>query len=123
MPPACQDFLRLNDCSQPDRQCAASHPTGGTVTVQARADVKQPSSLQLEVVDTGEGIAPEHLPFVFERFYRANTSRTRATGGADLCFAIVKQLVETHGSAVSVISAPGHGATFRCTLPISPHAA
>jgi signal transduction histidine kinase len=89
---------------------------GGQVTVTARPDGKW---MNVQVSDTGPGIAPEHLPYVFERFYRADPSRTRATGGAGLGLAIVKQLVEAHGGHVWVESTPGAGATFGFTLPLT----
>ena len=68
--------------------------------------------------DTGSGITPNDLPHIFERFYRADHSRARATGGAGLGLAIVKQLVELHGGQITVASTPGAGATFTFTLPI-----
>jgi signal transduction histidine kinase len=89
-------------------------PAGGTITIAARA---QPEAVEVAVTDTGSGIAPEHLPYVFERFYRADPARARATGGAGLGLAIVKQLVEAHGGQARVESAPGCGATFTFTLP------
>jgi signal transduction histidine kinase len=91
-------------------------PQGGQVTVTAQPDGKW---LKVEVCDTGPGIKPAHLPYVFERFYRADPSRTRATGGAGLGLAIVKQLVEAHGGRVWVESTPGAGATFGFTLPLA----
>jgi signal transduction histidine kinase len=90
-------------------------PPGGQVTVTAQPDGKWVS---VQVRDTGPGIAPEHLPYVFERFYRADPSRTRATGGAGLGLAIVKQLVEAHGGRVWVESTLGAGTTFGFTLPL-----
>jgi signal transduction histidine kinase len=95
-------------------------PAGGQVTVAARA---RGGAVEVAVRDTGEGIAPAHLPYVFERFYRADRSRARATGGAGLGLAIVKQLVEAHGGRVAVASAPGQGATFTVTLPAAAGAA
>jgi signal transduction histidine kinase len=71
----------------------------------------------LVVADTGAGIAPEHLPNIFERFYRADAARSQESGGAGLGLAIVKSLVEAHGGAVAVASAPGQGTTFTITLP------
>jgi signal transduction histidine kinase len=76
------------------------------------------SSVLITVTDTGPGIAAEHLPHIFERFYRADRARARATGGAGLGLTIVKQLVEAHGGRVWAASAPGQGATFTFTLPV-----
>jgi signal transduction histidine kinase len=92
-------------------------PDGGTILVSARATA---SGAAVEVADSGVGIAPEHLPHVFDRFYRSDPSRARTTGGAGLGLAIVKQLVEAHGGQVSVASVPGAGARFTFTLPSSP---
>ena len=75
--------------------------------------------VEVTVADTGEGIPPEHLPHVFERFYRADRSRSRATGGAGIGLAVVKQLVEAHGGRVGVESTPGRGTTLRFTLPVA----
>ncbi|MPY40394.1 HAMP domain-containing protein [Streptomyces phyllanthi] len=71
----------------------------------------------LEVADQGPGLTPEQSGRIFERFYRADTSRTRATGGAGLGLAIVHSLVTAHAGHVEVDSAPGRGATFRILLP------
>ncbi|WP_202918524.1 sensor histidine kinase [Streptomyces cavernae] len=71
----------------------------------------------LEVADQGPGLTPEQSSRIFERFYRADTSRTRATGGAGLGLAIVRSLVTAHAGEVAVDSAPGRGATFRILLP------
>jgi signal transduction histidine kinase len=76
-----------------------------------------PNELEVFVTDTGEGIDAEHLPYLFERFYRADPSRSRATGGAGLGLAIVKNLVEAQGGRVQVDSIKGKGATFSFTLP------
>ena len=96
---------------------AVTHaPEGGAVTVAARC---RDSAVEIAVRDTGPGIAPEHLPRVFDRFYRADPSRARATGGSGLGLAIVKQLVEAHGGEVRVESEPGRGAVFTFSLPAS----
>ncbi|WP_245528112.1 HAMP domain-containing sensor histidine kinase [Cellulomonas gilvus] len=90
---------------------------GGTITLRARA-VDDPSRVALAVRDTGKGIAPEHLPHVFERFYRADTARDRASGGSGIGLAICKALTEAHGGTITAASAGvGAGATFVVTLP------
>jgi signal transduction histidine kinase len=97
---------------------AVAHtPEGGEVSVAARDGDER---VTVVVRDTGTGIPPEHLPFVFDRFYRADPSRARQTGGAGLGLAIVKQLVLAHGGDISVTSQPGQGSTFTFTLPVSP---
>ena len=91
-------------------------PSGGEITVLARA---AGTEVEVSVRDTGVGIALEHLPHVFDRFYRVDRSRTRATGGAGLGLAIVKQLVEAQGGRVWAESTPGVGSTFCFTLPVA----
>ena len=76
-----------------------------------------PGSVRVAVVDTGAGIPPEDLPHVFERFYRADKSRTPGShNGAGLGLAIARQIVELHGSTLSVESRPGEGAEFSFSL-------
>ncbi|NUK33786.1 HAMP domain-containing histidine kinase [Streptomyces lunaelactis] len=92
-------------------------PADGTVTLTAR----QAGDLAvLTVEDTGGGIAPEDLPHVFERFWRAEKSRSRRTGGSGLGLSIVRQLVEAHGGTVTADSPPGAGAAFTVRLPLGP---
>ena len=91
-------------------------PTQGRVEIRARV-INGDGEVSITVTDTGPGIAPEHLPFVFERFYRADDSRARSTGGAGLGLAIVKQLVEAQGGRVWVKSEPGKGSVFGVDLP------
>jgi signal transduction histidine kinase len=90
-------------------------PAGGQVTLLARA---APAHVQLIVADTGAGIAPEYLPNIFERSYRADASRQQETGGSGLGLAIVKSIVEAHGGQVCVESALGQGTTFTIALPM-----
>jgi signal transduction histidine kinase len=89
---------------------------GGQIAVLARA---AGSEVDVSVRDTGLGIAPEDLSHVFDRFYRVDKSRTRATGGAGLGLTIVKQLVEAQGGRVWAESTPSVGSTFHFTLPIA----
>jgi signal transduction histidine kinase len=89
---------------------------GGEIGIAARASGQW---VEVSVRDTGTGIAAEDLPYVFDRFYRADRSRSRATGGAGLGLAIVKQLVEAHGGRVEVESEVGRGTEFTFTVPLS----
>jgi len=89
-------------------------PSGGSVVVKVTSD---PKGVSLAVADTGIGIAPEDLPHVFDRFYRADKARTRADGGTGLGLAVARQLVEAHGGQITVQSEPGHGSTFTVRLP------
>lgn len=89
----------------------------GGVTVAARGDAAEGV---VEVRDSGPGIPEEELPFVFERFYRVDRSRTRATGGAGLGLTIVKTLIEAHGGRIWARSRPGEGSTFGFALPLTP---
>lgn len=77
--------------------------------------------VRIMIQDSGTGITPEHLPYLFERFYRVDASRTRATGGTGLGLAIVKQLVQAHGGQISVTSQAGKGSSFTFTLPALIH--
>ncbi len=91
-------------------------PHDGTIRIMAE---QAGGELVIKVIDTGRGIAPEHLPYLFERFYRADRSRARATGGAGLGLAIVKQLVEAQGGQVDLESTPGQGTTVTFTVPVA----
>jgi signal transduction histidine kinase len=89
-------------------------PTGGTVSVQAEVVAE---TVRVTVQDSGEGIAPNDLPHVFDRFYRGEKSRNQATGGSGLGLAIAKGIVEAHGGQIDVESNPGRGARFHFCLP------
>jgi signal transduction histidine kinase len=92
-------------------------PPGGAIRVRVR---RLPTEIELSVSDTGDGIEPEFLPFVFERFRQADASTTRRHGGLGIGLAIVRQLVEMHGGSVQVASpGPGQGSTFSVRMPIA----
>lgn len=91
-------------------------PDGGRVTVLARAAPDEEGSW-LAVRDTGSGIAAEHLPRIFERFYRVDAARSRAAGGTGLGLSIVRHLVEAHGGRVAAASEPGVGTTISAFFP------
>jgi len=89
-------------------------PNGGQVMVTA---VLEGSLVWVSIIDDGEGIGEEHLPYIFERFYRVDRSRARATGGSGLGLAIVKQLVQSQGGQLMVESKLGAGSKFPFSLP------
>jgi two-component system phosphate regulon sensor histidine kinase PhoR len=89
-------------------------PAGGRITCRAR---REDGGVALSVRDSGSGIAHEHLGRIFERFYRADTSRSREEGGTGLGLAIVKHLVEAHGGRVYAESERGRGTTVTCWFP------
>jgi two-component system phosphate regulon sensor histidine kinase PhoR len=78
---------------------------------------EHPGTVEFYVQDFGPGIASEHLPRIFERFYRVDKARSRETGGTGLGLAIVKHIVLNHGGTVRVESSVGHGSTFFFSLP------
>ncbi len=86
------------------------------VPIRIDADLKE-SELQIAVIDEGVGIEREHLPRLFERFYRTDNARSRAMGGTGLGLAIVKHIAQAHGGRVTVESTVGKGSTFRIHLP------
>jgi signal transduction histidine kinase len=92
---------------------------GGTVTVEL---AQHDGEAELDVIDTGIGIAGEDLPYIFERFWRGERSRARRTGGAGIGLAIVAELVRAHGGRIDVESKPGQGSRFRVMLPSEPPA-
>jgi len=83
------------------------------------AAMAQGNWVEVNVSDTGEGIPAEDLPNIFERFYRVDRSRARATGGSGLGLTIAKRLVEAHGGKIAVQSKLGKGSRFSFTLPIA----
>jgi two-component system sensor histidine kinase BaeS len=89
-------------------------PSGGGVTLRAN---RIGALAVVQVVDTGSGIAPESLPHVFDRFWRADSARGRRTGGSGLGLAITRQIVTDHGGTIEVTSQVGTGTTFTFSLP------
>ena len=91
-------------------------PAGGSVTIDA---IQRDNFLELSVTDSGEGIPTGALPRVFDRFYRADSSRQAITGGSGLGLAIVRAIIEAHGGSIWAENVPGNGARFVFTLPLS----
>lgn len=91
-------------------------PKDGSVTIDA---VQKGNWVEISITDTGEGIASQDLPYIFERFYRVDKSRTRSTGGHGLGLTIAKRLVEAHGGKIEVASKVGAGSRFSFTIPIT----
>ena len=89
---------------------------GGSIELSALPDGDK---LSIQVRDTGIGISADDLPHVFERFFRADKSRSREKGGSGLGLAIVKKVAEDHGGSVSAESTPGEGSIFKITLPLA----
>jgi two-component system sensor histidine kinase BaeS len=91
-------------------------PAGGHITVRVGQDGH---AAVLEVADDGPGIAAEHLPRIFDRFYRADKARSRAAGGSGLGLTIAKLLVDAHGGELTLTSEPGAGTVAALRLPLN----
>jgi len=89
-------------------------PPGGEIRITGR---RRGERIEISVADTGVGIAEEHLPRVFERFYRVDASRSRDDGGTGIGLAIARSIVEGHGGRIVALSDPGRGSTFTFDLP------
>src|SRR5262249_36978215 len=92
-------------------------PEGGRVTVVLG---KECDAVVVLVRDTGVGIPPEHLPRVFDRFYRVDKARSRALGGSGLGLSIAQSIVAAHGGRIELASEPGGGTTCTVALPAEP---
>ena len=90
-------------------------PHSGSISVSASTNG---NTAVVSISDTGIGISAEHLPHIFERFYRVDKARSRAEGGAGLGLAIAKQIAEAHGGKIDVESEIGKGTTFHISLPL-----
>jgi len=91
-------------------------PHGGIISISLS---HQGKIALVTIQDTGVGISQEHIPTIFDRFYRVNKARSRAEGGSGLGLAICKQIAEAHGGGISVVSQAGKGSTFSIRLPIN----
>jgi signal transduction histidine kinase len=117
LPPVNIDWQRVNEVLHNILENAVAHTRkGGAIKIAASQKGKW---VEVSVSDTGEGIPAEDLPRIFERFYRVDKSRARATGGSGLGLTIAKRLVEAHGGAIVVESKLGEGSRFSFTLPIA----
>ncbi len=116
LPPVNIDSHRIAQVLNNLLDNALAHtPEGGAITIAAR---RQDNLVYVSVTDTGEGIPAEDLPNIFERFYRVDKSRTRATGGRGLGLTIAKRLIEAHGGRIEAHSELGKGSRFTFTLPV-----
>ncbi len=121
LPPAELDSTRIAQVIGNLLENAITHtPEGGSVSVSALSTA---SSVEVTVSDTGPGINPEDLPRLFDRFYRADPSRSRDTGGSGLGLTIARRLVEAHGGTIEAKSAAGDGSRFIVSLPFGQQAA
>ena len=91
----------------------------GQVSIATHHETGNQQQVILEVRDSGCGIAPSDLPHIFERWYRVDKARTRATGGSGLGLSIVQAIVERHGGTIHVSSQPGQGSVFWIRLPFA----
>ncbi len=89
---------------------------GGVVTIEGWKEMAQ---VKIKVQDRGHGIPKDHLPRLFERFYRVDVARSRAVGGTGLGLVIVKHIVQAHNGDVTVHSTPGVGSVFTIGLPVA----
>jgi heavy metal sensor kinase len=100
---------------------AAKYTSEGTITLKACFEPEKSGGVRISVSDTGPGIAAEHLPHLFERFYRVDRARSREQGGAGLGLSIAYELVSAHGGSITASSQPqGNGAIFVVRLPPTP---
>jgi len=117
LPPVNIDWRRTDEVLRNLLENAVAHTAkGGSIMVVAK---QRDNWVEVSVTDTGEGIPVKDLPSIFERFYRVDKSRARATGGSGLGLTIAKRLVEAHGGRIKVRSKLGKGSRFSFTVPVS----
>lgn len=118
LPPLFLDATRISQVAANLLENAILHtPAGGAVTVTVGQDAA--NELWAAVQDSGPGIAAADLPHIFDRFYRVDPSRARATGGVGLGLTIARQLIAAHGGRIHAASPPGQGAAFTFILPLT----
>ncbi len=117
LPPTNIDSQRISQVLHNLLDNAIRHTlTGGEITVSAENITRH---IEIAVSDNGEGISSEDLPHIFERFYRVDKSRAKATGGNGLGLTIAKRLVEAHGGKMTVQSELGKGSRFAFSIPLN----
>ncbi len=119
LPPVDVDPNRITQVLQNLLANALRHtPAEGGIIIGAKAAA---GAVCVFICDTGEGIPPEYIPYIFDRFYRADPARARDKGGAGLGLAIARAIVETHGGTISATShgVPGQGTTFAVEFPMA----
>jgi signal transduction histidine kinase len=116
LPPVDADAERVHQVLYNLVDNAVRATPDGTITIEAH---RRNGDVQISVADTGIGIEPEHLPRVFERFYRVDPGRGRQEGGTGIGLAIARSVVEAHGGKIRAESVPGEGSVFSFDLPVA----
>src|SRR5262249_5545381 len=116
---AIADRDRLEQALQNLAANAVRHAPGGTAVTLASRPADEAGGVALTVEDQGPGIAPEHLPYIFDRFYKADAARAGVSGGSGLGLSIVKAIVERHGGHIAARGGPAQ-TVFEVVLPMRP---